>query len=128
MSAIAILLLFLALARGLRLHGLADADALAHEDDARCAARHRAPDEQQIARLVGADDFEVERGDAIDSEVAGPSAALDRLRRVRVAVGRRLAMDHRAVARAAAAAVPAFHDAREAFAFARADDVDAIAG
>src|SRR5690242_5796762 len=36
-------------------------------------------------------------------------------------------MDHRAVARAAAAAVPALHDAGEAFALARADDVDAVA-
>ena len=64
---------------------------------------------------------------AIDAVVARTAAAFDDAAGVGVAVGSRLAVNHRAVARAAAAEVVALDAAGETVAFGNADDVDAIA-
>ena len=98
-----------------------------HDHEAVLRARDGAAHEQQIALGVGADDFEVLMGGAVDAVVARPAAALERVAGVRVAVRGGLTMDHRAVARAAAAEVVALDAAGEAVALRDRLHVDAVA-
>src|SRR5215470_4112925 len=87
------------------LHGVA------HRDPAALGARHRALDEDEAARDVGLHHLEIERGHALDTQMAGHLLALEGLARVLAATGRpmRAMRDRHAVRGAQAAEIPALH-------------------
>ncbi len=91
------------------------------------AARNRTAHEQQITLCVGAYDFKILQRRTIDAVMAWAPASFSDTSRVRVAVGGRLTMNHRAVTGAAAAEVVPFDAAGEAVTFGDARDVDTIA-
>src|SRR5579864_2911389 len=84
---------------------------VAHQDPAALDARHRAFDQDQAALDVGLHHFEIERGDAVDAEVAGHFFVLEGLAGILAATGRavRAVRDRDAVARPQAGEIPAFH-------------------
>jgi hypothetical protein len=104
--------------RLLALHGAANFDESATRTG------DRATNEEEIAIPIDPDDLEVLMGRAIDPEVAGTATAPVRVPGIRVAVGGRLTMDHRAVTRAAAAKVMPLDAAGEAVPLRNADHVD----
>src|SRR5262249_11556790 len=69
------------------LHGVA------HRDPTTLSARHRALDQDEAARDVGLHHLEIERGHALDTQVAGHLLALEGLARVLAAPGERCEID-----------------------------------
>src|SRR4029077_3383084 len=102
---------------------------VAHRDPAALDARHRALDHDEAALDVGLHDLKIERGDAVDAEMAGHFLVLEGLARVLAAAARadRAARDRHAVAPAQAGEIPALHAAGKALAGRGAGDVDILA-
>ncbi len=105
------------------LHGIA------HRDPAALGAGNGAFDQDQAALDVGLDDAKVERGDAIDTHVAGHLLVLPGLAGVLTAAGRtdRTVRDRHAVSGAQTAEVPALHAAGKTLTDRGAGDVDELA-
>src|SRR5690349_19241472 len=91
-------------------------DGVAHADPAALGAGNGAFDEDQAALDIGLDDAKVERGDAIDTHVAGHLLVLPGLARVLTTTGRtdRAMRDRHTVRGAQTAEVPALHTAGKA--------------
>src|SRR5262245_44572237 len=103
-------------------------DGLADDHVARRRARNAALDDDEVVVRIHAQHFQVANRDAAATHSTRGAHALDDARRKRRSADRtRGAVEHRAVRRRAAAEVVALHDALEALAAARADDVDALA-
>src|SRR5262247_2977458 len=105
------------------LHGVA------HRDPTTLSARHCALDQDEAARDVGLHHLEIERGHALDTQVAGHLLALEGLARVLAAAGRpmRAMRDRHAVRGAQAAEIPALHRPRKTLADRCAGHVDILA-
>src|SRR5262245_15175871 len=105
------------------LHGVA------HRDPAALVARHRALDQDEAARDIGLHHFQIERGHALDTQVAGHLLALEGLARVLAAASRpmRTMRDRHAMRGAQAAEVPALHRPGKTLADRRAGHVDILA-
>src|SRR5271156_5140424 len=84
--------------------------SIAHRDPAALDARHCAFDQNEAALNVGLHDFQVERGHAVDAEMARHFLVLERPAGVLPAAGRtdRAVRNGDAVAGAQAAEIPAF--------------------
>src|SRR5262249_33572212 len=93
-------------------------DGLAHRDPAALGARHAAFDENETARNITLLDLEIERGNAIDADLARHLLVLERTSRVLTAAGGtdRAVRDGDAMRGAQAAEVPPLHAARIALA------------
>src|SRR5579864_6317505 len=104
-------------------------DGVAHQDPTALDAGHRAFDQDQAALDVGLHDFEIERGDAVDAEMAGHLLVLEGLARILAAAGRadRAMRNGDAVARAQARKVPPLHAAGKPLAGRSAGDIDILA-
>src|SRR5664279_1044736 len=102
---------------------------IAHGDPAALGARHRAFDQDEAALDVGLDHFEIERGDAVDTHVAGHLLVLEGPAGILTAAGRtdRTVRDRNAVRGTQAAEVPALHAAGKAFTNRDAADIDELA-
>ena len=103
---------------------------VAHRDPAALGAGHRALDQDQAALDVGRDDTEVERGDAVDAQMAGHLLVLEDLAGVLAAAGAadRAVRNRHAVRGAQAGEIPALHAAGKALADRGAGDIDELAG
>src|SRR5262245_4757708 len=103
-------------------------DGVAHGDPAAVVAGHRALDQDQPALDIGLHHFEIERGDAIDTHMAGHLLVLEGLAGILAAAGRamRAVRDRHAVGGAQAMEIPAFHRPGETLADGRAGDVDEL--
>src|SRR5277367_6610860 len=99
---------------------------IAHRDPAAFDARHRAFDENEAALDVGLHDLQVERGHAVDAEVARHFLVLQGPSRILAAAGRadRAVRNGDAVARAQTGEIPAFHAAGPALAGRGAGDIN----
>src|SRR5215813_11597119 len=99
-------------------------DGVAHGDPAAVVAGHRALDQDQPALDIGLHHFEIERGDAIDTHMAGHLLVLEGLAGILAAAGRamRAVRDRHAVGGAQAMEIPAFHRPGETLADGRAGD------
>src|SRR6202789_170843 len=102
---------------------------VAHMHPAAARAGHRASDHDQALFRVDRGHDQVERGDALDTEMAGHFLVLERLAGVLPVAGRakRSMTDRNAVAGFEAGEVPALHAAGETFALGQAAHVDALA-
>ena len=105
------------------LHGVA------HRDPAALGAGHRALDQDQAALDVGLHHLEIERGHAIDAQMARHLLVLEGLARILAAAGRadRAVRDRHAVRGAQAREIPALHAAGKALADRGAGHVDELA-
>src|SRR5262249_55449642 len=105
------------------LHGVA------HPYPAALGAGHGTFDQDQAALDVGLDHAPIERGDAVDAQVAGHLLVLPGLAGVLTAAGRtdRAVRDRHAVGGAQTAEIPALHAAGKALADRGAGDVDELA-
>src|ERR1700722_15290085 len=101
---------------------------VAHRDPAALGARHGALDQDEAARHVGLHDFEIERGHALDTKMAGHFLVLEGLAGILTAAGRtdRAVRDRHAMACAQAGEIPALHAAGKALAGRSAGDVDIL--
>src|SRR5215472_8498747 len=104
------------------LHGVA------HPDPTALRAGNGTFDQNEAPLDVGLHDTQVERGNAIDTHMAGHLLVLPSLAGVLAATGRtdRAVRDRHTVGRAQAAEIPALHAAREALADRGAGDVDEL--
>src|SRR6516225_10257195 len=104
-------------------------DGVAHADPAALGAGNGAFDEDQATLDVELNDAKVERGDAIDTHVAGHLLVLPGLAGVLTTTGRtdRTMRDRHAVRAAQTAEVPALHTAGKALTDRGAGDVDELA-
>src|ERR671936_749171 len=126
---------FRSLARDLELAGLRRflrqrlLDGVAHPDPAALGAGNGAFDEDQATLDVGRDHAQIQRGDAVDTHVAGHLLVLEGLAGVLAAAGRtdRAVRDRHAVGGAQTAEIPALHAAGKALADRGAGDVDELA-
>src|SRR3954469_19026548 len=102
---------------------------IAHRDPAALRTGHRAFDQDQAARNVGLHDAQIERGDAIDTHVAGHLLVLEGLAGILTTTGRtdRTMRDRDTVGGAQAAEIPALYAAGKTLADRSASDVDELA-
>src|ERR1700722_3785233 len=100
-----------------------------HRDPAAFDARHGAFDQDESAVDVSLHDFEIERGHAVDAEMAGHFLVLEGPAGILAPAGRadRAMRDGNAVARAQAAEIPALHAAGPALAGRGAGYIDILA-
>src|SRR6266481_4690150 len=105
------------------LHGVA------HRDPSALGAGNGAFDQDQAALDVGLHHAQIERGDAVDTHVAGHLLVLPGLAGILTSAGRtdRTMRDRHTVGGAQAAEIPALHAAGKAFADRSSGDVDELA-
>ena len=103
-------------------------DGIAHGDPAAAGAGNGTLNQDETALDVGLDDLEVERGDAIDTHVAGHLLVLEGLARVLTAAGRtdRTVRDRDTVRGTQTAEIPALHTAGKTLTDRDAADVDEL--
>src|SRR5205085_4418634 len=103
-------------------------DGVTHRDPSALGARNGALDEDQAALDVGLHHTQIERGNAVDTHVAGHLLVLEGLAGVLTATGRtdRTVRDRDAVGGAQTAEIPALHAAGKALADRGAGDVDEL--
>src|ERR1700749_4149689 len=104
-------------------------DGVAHRNPTALGAGNGAFDEDQAACNVGLHHAKIERGDAIDTHMAGHLLVLEGLAGILTAAGRtdRTMRYRDTVGGAQAAEIPALHAAREALAHRGAGDIDKLA-
>src|SRR3978361_2097936 len=103
-------------------------DGVAHRNPSALAAGNGAFDEDQAALDVGPHHTQIERGDAIDTHVAGHLLVLEGLAGVLTSAGRtdRTVRNRHAVGGAQTAEIPALHAAGKTLADRGAGDVDEL--